>query len=246
MKGGKSALYETLKREILTLQRAPDEDLDEARLSEEFGISRTPVREVLRNLAGEGYVDIRENRGARVVPMNHATLRDFFLVAPIVYESVGRLAVQNARPAQLSALKECQKRFRTAIEDRDADAMVVENNGFHALIGDMANSGYLKPSLNRLLIDHGRIGHTFFRPANAEMENNLGSSCAHHDGMIEAIEQKDEAAMIQLVFDHWDLSRGNMEMFIAPSPLPSTSLQRGKADVQQARRVRSGKISAVG
>ena len=84
MKGGKSALAETLKRQILTLELQPDHDLDEAQLSEEYGISRTPVRDVLRRLSGEGYVEIRENRGARVIPMNHATLRDFFLVAPLI------------------------------------------------------------------------------------------------------------------------------------------------------------------
>src|SRR5215475_5027775 len=107
MKGGKTALYETLKRNILTLELSPDQDLDEVSLSEEYGISRTPVRDVLRQLAGEGYVDIRENKGARVIPMNLATLRDFFLVAPIIYEAVGRLAVENFRPSQLSELKEC-------------------------------------------------------------------------------------------------------------------------------------------
>ena len=53
MKSGKTALYETLKRQILTLELPPDDDLDEARLSEEYGISRTPVRDVLRQLAGE-------------------------------------------------------------------------------------------------------------------------------------------------------------------------------------------------
>lgn len=121
MKGGKSALHETLKRQILTLELAPDEDLDELKLSEEYGISRTPVRDVLRQLAVEGYVDIRENRGARVVPMNHSTLRDFFLVAPMIYEAIGRLAVQNCRPSQLEMLKACQERFRTAIAKRDAE-----------------------------------------------------------------------------------------------------------------------------
>src|SRR5215475_2412900 len=122
--GGKTALYEKLKRQILTLELPPDHDLDEASLSEEYGISRTPVRDVLRQLAGEGYIDIRENRGARVIPMNHATLRDFFLVAPMIYEAVGRLAVQNFRPSQMAELKESQKRFRAAIARHDPEAMV--------------------------------------------------------------------------------------------------------------------------
>ena len=48
MKNGKSSLYEALKRRILTLELAPDQDLDEVELSEEYGISRTPMRDVLR------------------------------------------------------------------------------------------------------------------------------------------------------------------------------------------------------
>ena len=184
MKGGKTTLYETLKHQILTLELPPDHDLDEVRLSEEYGISRTPVRDVLRQLAGEGYIDIRENRGARVIPMNHATLRDFFLVAPMIYEAVGRLAVQNFKAAQMAQLKDCQERFCSAISRRDTKAMVVENNRFHAIIGEMANSAYLRPSLNRLLIDHARIGDTFFRPTTDEMEANLAKACEHHDQMI--------------------------------------------------------------
>lgn len=226
MKGGKSALHETLKRQILTLELEPDGDLDEVKLSEEYGISRTPVRDVLRQLAVDGYVDIRENRGARVVPMNHSTLRDFFLVAPMIYEAIGRLAVQNCRAGRLDILRACQERFRAAVMARDAEKMVMENNRFHELIGEMAGSAFLKPTLNRLLIDHARIGHTFFRPATAEMEDNLAKSCLHHDRMIEALAQRDETAMVNLVFEHWDLSRQNMELFIAPKALTSETNRR--------------------
>ena len=104
----KSNLYEDLKRQILTMELDPDADLDEASLSERYGLSRTPVRDIFRRLAGEGYIDIRENRGARVIPMNHSTLRNFFLVAPMIYAAIGRLAVQNFKPAQLSDLKQTQ------------------------------------------------------------------------------------------------------------------------------------------
>jgi DNA-binding GntR family transcriptional regulator len=157
--------------------------------------------------------------------MNHSTLRDFFLVPPMIYEAVGRLAIQNFKPAQMVQLKDCQERFRSAISGRNAEAMVVENNRFHALIGEMADSAYLKPSLNKLLIDHARIGYTFFRPTTDEMESNLAESCAHHDQMIQAIAEKDEAAIVRLVLDHWELSRRNMEMFIAPRGLKSEVLQ---------------------
>lgn len=242
MKGGKTALSDTLKRQILTLELQPDHDLDEVQLSEEYGISRTPVRDVLRRLAGEGYVEIRENRGARVIPMNHVTLRDFFLVAPLIYEAVGRLAVQNFRPGQMDQLRTCQERFRAAAETGDAEAMVVENNAFHATIGSMAHSAFLEPSLNKLLIDHARIGHTFFRPRNDTMRSNLVTACDHHDRFISAISEREEAAVVQLVREHWELSRRDMEMFIAPKGLESESMQRLSAE--PARKQRSGRAAS--
>ncbi|WP_323034045.1 GntR family transcriptional regulator [Paracoccus sp. (in: a-proteobacteria)] len=176
MRTGKTALYEDLKHQILTLERAPDEALDEVGLGERYGISRTPVRDVLRQLAGEGYIEHRENRGARVIPMNHATMRDFFSVAPVIYEAVARLAVQNFRPEQLVALQACQARFRTAVGARDHVQMVVENTLFHSLIGEMSGSMFLSPSYSKLLIDHARIGHTFFRPTTPQMEQELHES----------------------------------------------------------------------
>ncbi|OWW04175.1 GntR family transcriptional regulator [Rhizobium sp. R72] len=215
----KANLYEDLKREILTMELDPDADLDEASLSERYGLSRTPVRDIFRRLAGEGYVDIRENRGARVIPMNHATLRNFFLVAPMIYAAIGRLAVQNFKSSQLADLKQTQERFRRASENRDALDMVLENNRFHEIFGEMSANVYLQPSLGRLLIDHARIGHTFFRPKNEDMKRRLQQAVEHHDAFIEALAAHDEDAVVDLVFEHWELSRENMEMFIAPQGL---------------------------
>ncbi|UCI10498.1 GntR family transcriptional regulator (plasmid) [Mesorhizobium sp. B1-1-8] len=224
MKGSKGSLYEDLKRRILTMELDPDEDLDEVALSERYGLSRTPVREIFRRLEGEGYIEIRANRGARVVPMNHSTLRQFFLVAPMVYAAIGRLAVQNFKPSQMSDLKETQERFRTASKSGDALSMVVENNRFHEIIGEMSSNVYLQPSLGRLLIDHARIGHTFFRPRNDDMRKRLNIAVEHHDAFISAISGHDEDAVVDLVFEHWELSRENMEMFIAPPGMKADAL----------------------
>lgn len=224
MKSGKSSLYDDLKRQILTMELDPDQDLDEVSLSERYGLSRTPVREIFRRLEGEGYIDIRANRGARVIPMNHQTLRHFFLVAPMIYAAIGRLAVQNFKPKQLADLKDTQERFRTASISGDPLSMVLENNRFHEIIGEMSSNVYLQPSLGRLLIDHARIGHTFFRPRNEDMRHRLALAVDHHDGFIAAIGSHDEDTVVDLVFEHWELSRENMEIFIAPQGMKADAL----------------------
>ncbi|UCH41503.1 MAG: GntR family transcriptional regulator, partial [Gammaproteobacteria bacterium] len=88
----KQSIYNDLKKRILTLELEPGEALDEASLSEHYRISRTPLREILRGLAGEGCVEIINNRGAYVSSMSHKVLRDFFVTAPMIYSAIGRLA----------------------------------------------------------------------------------------------------------------------------------------------------------
>lgn len=215
----KDAVYETLKREILTLKRAPGSDIDEASLAAEFGLSRTPLREVLRNMAGEGYLELRQNRGAQVSGMSYKTLRDFFLAAPMIYAATTRLAAENAEPAQLDELKAVQQAFRTAIAEADIESRVFLNDRFHALIGEMADNVFLTPSLCRLLIDHARIAGTFYRPRNARMTANLARASEQHDEMIASIEAGDGDRAEQLAIEHWTLSRGMIELFVTPQGL---------------------------
>ena len=112
----KQAIYDDLKKQILTLELEPGAALDEVSLSEHYRISRTPLREILRGLAGEGCVDIVNNRGAYVSSMSHKVLRDFFVTAPMIYSAVGRLAAQNARTPQIEQIRDIQSKFRAAIE----------------------------------------------------------------------------------------------------------------------------------
>ena len=74
----KQAIFDDLKKQILTMSLEPGTSLDEARLCRCYEVSRTPLREILRRLAGEGCVDIVNNRGAYVSSMSHKAMRDFF------------------------------------------------------------------------------------------------------------------------------------------------------------------------
>lgn len=220
----KDQLYADLKKQILTLVLEPGSALDEHSLSEKYEISRTPLREVLRKLAGEGYVEIVNNRGASVSPMSHRVLRDFFITAPMLYAAVGRLAAQNARPQQIESMKLAQQRFRMASKKSDAEEMVYWNDRFHSLMGDMADNPYLTPSYNRLLVDHARISQTFYRLRNRGMTGRVDTAVNHHDKMIEAIENGDSQQMVDLIVQHWELSHEIMEYFVRPDPLPITEI----------------------
>lgn len=215
----KTDLAAHLRRAIMTLGLRPGDDLDEASLSEEFAISRTPLREVLRQLAGEGYVDLRENRGARVAEMAHTTMRDFFLAAPMIYGAVNVLAARNATRAQIEALKDAQQAFKAALVSGDLAERALSNTRFHEVTGEMADNIYLTPSFQRLLIDHARISMTFYEPRNAAMAQNVAEASRQHDAIIAAIEARDEAEAEALASAHWQLSRHQIETFVMPGGL---------------------------
>ena len=216
----KDTLYQDLKKRILTLDLEPGIDLDEVKISNEYGLSRTPVREVFRRLSGEGYIDIINNRGASVSSMNHKTLRDFYLIAPMIYSTIGRLAVKNATDKQIKALKAAQVKFKQAVKTNNPDKMAFYNDCFHTITGEMADNKYIQPSLQRLLIDHARIAQTFYRPKDEQMKKYLNQAAKQHDQIIKAIESGDEEKAANLSLEHWELSRKRMEMFVIPDALP--------------------------
>lgn len=215
----KTICAEDLRRKILTQHLEPGTYLDETELAEAYGISRPPLREVLRQLAGEGYVLLIENRGAQVAPMTHKTLRNFFVAAPMIYAGVTRLAAEHATPAQIDRLKQVQWAFRAAIRTGNAADRALENERFHSVIGEMADNEFLMPSLRRLLIDHTRIGMTFYNPRRAQLAETQSIAADQHDEFIALIEAGDADAAAALAVAHWELSRAQIESYVAPESM---------------------------
>lgn len=216
----KEDCLEDLKRRILSTELAPGGDLDEAGLSDHYGMSRTPLREVLQRLQGEGFVEMAQNRGAKVASMDIGTLRTFFQTAPMVYANIARLACENRTAAHLQHLKDAQREFAKSAKASNADEAALANHRFHALIGEMAHNPYLVASLARLQIDHTRMSQTFYRPAAPAETLLVLKAIEQHDAMISAIEAREGALAIDLTLQHWDLSRDRMERFVRPDPLP--------------------------
>ena len=215
----KVSCLEDLRRRILTQAFEPGSYLYEAELAEHYGISRPPLREVLRQLAGEGYVVLQEHRGAQVAPMTHKTLRNFFVAAPMIYAATSKLAAEHATPAQIRRLKDVQLLFRAAIRDGDTEERALMNERFHAIIGEMADNEFLMPSLRRLLIDHTRIGMTFYSPRNRALAEERAVAADQHDHFIALIEAGDAEGAAELAVAHWELSRAAIESFVTPASI---------------------------
>lgn len=228
----KARALDDLRHRILTQELEPGAYLDESDLAESYGMSRPPLRELLNQLSGEGYVTLHKNRGAQVAPMTHKSLRAFFMAAPMLYAAVSRLAADHATEAQIMRLKDTQTLFRKAIRDGDVAARALMNQRFHMIIGEMADNEYLIPSLRRLLIDHTRIGMSFFNPRNPDVAEEREIAAEQHDQFISLIEFGDADAAAQLALDHWELSRATFESFVTPAGMTAL-LGRAPGSAQQ-------------
>ena len=214
----KALLVETLKRRIISMELAPGAVVDETLLSEEFGLSRPPVRELIRQMAAEGYLDLEANRSARVSSMSHQSLRNFFLAAPLIYISTTQLAAINATQVEIDQLKKIQASFREAIDQNNLEGRVYYNQLFHLEIGRIAENPYLLPSLERLLIDHARLGKIFYRhPNTTDMQEDLDTAVIQHDQIIDAIERHNAGEAGEIVRVHMDLSRRRMTEYVVPT-----------------------------
>ncbi|AET92072.1 GntR domain-containing protein [Burkholderia sp. YI23] len=212
----KATLAQALRHRILRMELAPGASLDEVALAEEFGLSRPPVRELMRQMAAEGYIELEANRTARVASMNYDSLRNYFLAAPLIYVATTKLAAAHATQAEIDGLKRIQERFRAAVEGNAVDERVLENDHFHFAIGKMAHNPYLLPSLCRLLIDHARLGKTFYQPRDERMDAELAEAVQQHEDIIDAIQRRDADAAGEIVREHVYLARRNMASYVAP------------------------------
>lgn len=215
----KEDLADLLRQEILTLVRPPSSSVEEAQLCALSGLSRTPVREILRDLEGQGFLELRVQHSPMVAVLDHSTVRDFFRVAPMVYGAVSELAAENATEGQVDALAEALELFAAALEEGNATARTLANYRFHEILGEMAASPYLLPSFRKLLIDHARVGMIYYHPSSGDGTIDVVLAVERHQAMYQAVAARDAAEAGKLSGENWVFSLDRMRKFLTPEGL---------------------------
>ena len=120
-----------LRRSILSGRRLPGERLVEDRLSQELGVSRVPIREALRELAAEGFVDILPRRGASVAVISAQVARDLVEVRATLEGLNARLAARNHEPRIVAELRQVLTAGNAAARAHKVEDLVRLNGEFH-------------------------------------------------------------------------------------------------------------------
>jgi DNA-binding GntR family transcriptional regulator len=136
-------LSHKIEEEILTSRLKPGDKLDENRLAEKFGTSRTPVREALRQLSSNGLVELRPHKGAIVAKMGVRELAELFEVMAELEGACGKLAAKSCLRSDLEAIIAAQEKCRRAADTGDAAAYQSGNEAFHECIYRASHNGCL-------------------------------------------------------------------------------------------------------
>ena len=197
---GWKGVYEALRLEILSLTLAPGELLDEMSLSRRFGFSRSPIREALIRLVGEGLVVNLPNRTTIVAPVDITQFPKYVDALDIAQRVNTRLAAELRSEADLVAITAAQKDFIAAVAAKDHLAMSATNKAFHMAIARAGKNAYLASFYERLLDEGRRILHLHFDYIERSRDGRLLTD--EHEEMIDAIRALDAERADRLAHAH--------------------------------------------
>lgn len=207
------ALKDQLERAIVSGSLKPGTRLDEVSLGKQFGVSRTPVREALRQLASVGLVDIRPRRGAIVAEIGLKELVEMFEVMAELEGACGRFAARRINDAERARLVEAHQRCEAPVRQGDHDAYYAENVEFHEAIYRASHNRFLA---DQTLALRNRLAP--YRRAQLQRLNRLPESFAEHQAIVDAILDGDAESAESLLLSHVTAQSGHYSDFIASLP----------------------------
>jgi DNA-binding GntR family transcriptional regulator len=195
-----------LGHQIIAGLRAPGSRLDERGLAEEFGVSRTPIREAIRQLASMGLLEDLGRRGIVVAKPTATTVLDAFLVVAELEGIAARLSAQRIKPDQLQAARDANDQCAAATS---VTAFNLANMALHNAI--------IAGSHNVLLVDQLRTARPMTFPYRHHLTQAAGyreKSIDEHAQVINAIAQGDAQAAQTMMTKHVNLQGEDIINFL--------------------------------
>ena len=197
----RSALYEEvaerLRASIYAHELPPGSWVDEQALADQFGISRTPMREALKVLASEGLVILKPRRGCYVTELSDTDLDQIFPVMALLEGRAALEATQKASAADLAALDRIHADLERHAASGDANHFFEANDAFHTALQDIADNRWLKQ-----LIADARKVIKLTRRKSLEAEGRVNESLQEHRKVMAAIKQRQPDQAARAMHDH--------------------------------------------
>ena len=204
------ALRDQLEQDIVTGHFRPGERLDEQSLATRFGVSRTPIREALMQLASTGMVELQPRRGAFVASLSLRAVVERFEAMAALEGMCGALAARRITDAQRADLAAAHEACEQAARAGCADTYYYANERFHRAIYEACHNHYLAEQAGHL--------HTLLKPyrrLQLRARHRVGQSLAEHGAIVEAILAGDPTRAEQSLREHILIQGERLNDFIS-------------------------------
>ena len=202
-------VYRNLKQWIIELQLAPGEILRDQELAMQLGVSRTPVREALRQLEDEGLVITSFHKWTKVAPSNLADIAQLYPVVAALETAALELALPRLTSADLQELEATNNALAQAITDHAHQRATELDAQFHAIIVRTSQNAEieklltnLRPRIKRIELAH--FGDQRMAPQSVE----------EHQAIIAALRAGDARAAVQAIKQNWSLPPDLLQLAI--------------------------------
>jgi DNA-binding GntR family transcriptional regulator len=186
-----------LREAIVSGDLPPGGVVKDAELAGRLGLSVAPVRSALARLADEGLVESKPQSHTRVTPLVPAVVRDAAVVVRAMHELAVRTAVPQVTAADLTAMREANARFASAVATGDVDTALACDDELHDVLLDRAGNGAVRATVDRFAPLVRRLERLRFAAAHATDSVDL------HDQLISACATGDVEAAVRTTTEIW-------------------------------------------
>lgn len=202
-----SIIFDRIREDILNDQYATGSKIIEAKLADELGVSRTPVREALKQLELDGLVENIPNRGVVVKGISKQDISDIYTIRQAIEGIAATWCVERITDQEVQELKEIFDLMEFYTFKKDVEKISELNTRFHEVIYHSTKSRYLEHVLKDFQIF---IKST--RNKSLKSEGRLDEALEEHRRIIEAIMAKDVEAAKSSIAHHVDKSKRNASL----------------------------------
>ena len=190
------AVAELLRQRIFKRELEPGSWIDEMKLAEEYGISRTPLREALKVLAAEGLVTMKVRRGAYVTEVSETDLADVYHLLSLLESDAAGVVAERATDVQLKELQALHKELEAAAGNRDKFFAV--NERFHMRLLQIAGNRWR----DQMVADLRKV-MKLNRHNSLLKSGRIQQSLLEHRGVMEALAKRDAKAAVKRMQEHF-------------------------------------------
>ena len=195
------ALYqevaELLRQRIFSRALAPGSWIDEMKLAEEYGISRTPLREALKVLAAEGLVTMKVRRGAYVTEMSDQDLTDVYHLLSLLESDAAGDVAAHATQAQIKELQALHDELEAAAKEHDRYFQL--NEQFHIRLLEIAGNRWR----NQMVADLRKV-MKLNRHNSLLKSGRIQESLREHRDIMRSLAQRDAKATVRKMQSHFE------------------------------------------